>query len=937
MNDSNGSRSAPEERPYLFVASAQSSEALLDLVTAYRTMLARPAPGLRLRDLCYSASARHRDGNERLGVVARSLEDLAAQLDSVAAGEASTTVARGQAHARARGKLAFVFSGQGSQWLGMACQLFAHEPVFRAALERCDEEVRALLSWSVIEQLFATPAASRLDDIDVVQPAIFAFQVALAALWRSWGIAPDVVVGHSVGELAAAHVAGALSLPDAARIVCARSRVSTHPCARGAMAVIGLPAGEVEALIAPSRDRVWVSIHESPESTVISGDSQTVESIVAEVLAREVFGRRVKAPVAGHCAMWDPLREPLLDLIATIRPRAASVRLQSTVDLELDARADDGAAMGPAYWWPNLRQPVLFAQAMRKLLADGVDTFLEISPHPILCHAMSQCAKHADAPTAALASTRRNEDERTLLLSSLAALYVQDREIDWPAVCDGTPPAVTLPDIPWQRERFRSASASAEEIARSAARSDHPMLGRHIELQGAGGHHVWESSLDPHTLPMLAEHRVAGTAVLPAAAYLEMALAAARAIFREPWPVQEDVVFEQALVLPADSSRSIQLSASEVGDGAVLRFHARRDGGTDAGAEWSRLAVVRAVRTGTADPIARVSPESLTAIRGRCQEVVPPARHYQQLEARAMVYGPSFQGVCELVRCDGEALGLITWPAPNAHERERFLLHPAILDACLQVSFAALPHGSGPAGIYAPVGVRRLRVFAESQVAFDAGPFHCHARLAPGPSPDGTLSAALLVFRTDGTVVAEIGELRLQPLEGPRSGRGSGAAFQGKLTADPIGQPGDPRDPSAGGGQQPVLAELLAAEAGERAPRLEALLAQYLARVLGRQAARIRPDVGLNQLGLDSLMALEFRNRIRADLDVAPPLARLVVSDVNLRVLAREILDQLATKTRGSPQIAEGARAAHPGTDLGTDDLTDDQIRELLREFDGDG
>jgi malonyl CoA-acyl carrier protein transacylase len=524
------------------------------------------------------------------------IEDLGARLDAVAVGAASTPIAWGQVSARPRGKLAFVFSGQGSQWPGMGRQLFAHEPVFRAALERCDEEVRARLAWSVIEELFAAPAAARLDDIDVVQPAIFAVQVALAALWRSWGIVPDVVIGHSQGELAAAHVAGALSLPDAAGIMCARSRVTVHPCTRGAMAVIGLPASAVEAVIAPVRDRVWIAIHESPESTVIAGDPRAIDEVVAEVLARDVFGRRIKALVAAHSPRFDPLRDPLLDLISAIRPQAASVRLQSTVDLALDAQAGDGAALGPAYWWRNLRQPVLFAQAMRTLIAEGVDTFVEISPHPILGHAMAQCAKHAGASIAALASTRRGEDERPALLSSLAALHAQGREVD---------------------------------------------------------------------------RRV-------------------------------------------------------LGDGLAVRAAA-----------------------------------------------------------------------------SGDASG--------------------------------------------------------------------------------------------------------------------------------IGAPG------AGVGPPQALAALLAAAEGEREDRVEALLTHHLARVLGRPAAQLRPDVGLHHLGLESLMALEFRNRIRADLDVVPPLARLVGSDVSLRALGRDILDQLAAAARAPAPSPAGARAAYRATALGTDELTDDQVRALLREIDGDG
>jgi acyl transferase domain-containing protein len=921
-----GRAAAIDGRPYLFVASARSDEALDELVTDYRGVLARPGHDLQLRDLCHAAGTRRSHGSARLAVVARSIDDLAAQLEGLAAGEPSTTAVRGRTAARP-GKLAFAFAGMGSQWLGMARVLIANEPVFRAALELCDDALRVPLGWSVIEHLFATPEVSRLDDIDIAQPAIFSVQVALVTLLGSWGIVPDGVIGHSQGELAAAHVAGALSLHDAARIVSARSHGLTHPSVRGAMAIIGLPVRAVEELIAPWRSRVWVSIHESPESTAISGEPAAVDAAVAASLAREVFARRIRMPVAGHCEMFDSVRESMVDPISDIRPHPAHIHLQSTVDLDLDAHAG-GAVMGPLHWWNNVRRPVLFAEAMHKMISDGFDTFLEISPHSVLCHAMLQCAKHAGVSIMALPTTRRNADERTVLLSALGALYTRGREIDWTAVCDGKAGFVPLPHNPWQRERYWFMPSTATDAAASVARGDHPMLERHIELHDTG-HHVWESSLDIRTLPMLADHRVAGAAVLSGTSYVEIVLAAARTACEELWPVLHDIVFEHAQVLPDDAGQVVQVSTSDTTDGAVVRLHARYGAG-DA-VSWSRLAVARATHGGAVPAGSRMVPESVAAIRARCDEPVTPAAHYEQMAAGAVVYGPTFQGVRQLVRRDGEALGLIGWPVALAGDRERFLLHPALLDACWQVVVAAVPRALDATRIYVPLGIRRLRVIADGPVAFDAGPFQCHARVALDGSPGEALSATLVVLRSDDSVLVEIDELRLQPLEGARSEVEAAAA-----DAHHVGN-GASGDPRGSNGHWRLAADLLAAADSERQPRIEALLTYHLAQVLGRPAAGIQIDAGLNHIGLDSLRALEFRNRIRADLDVAPSLARLVMSDVSLRALARDIVDQLATRPRARPHGPAASPAHGPGAELGTDELSEEQILALLQELDGGG
>ena len=518
---------------YLLPLSARSPEALQSLARAYQNFLATPESAASLPDVCYTASVRLSHHDHRLAVTGNSPAQLIESLEAFLRGEARPGLSSGRKLSARRRKLVFVFPGQGSQWFGMGRRLLEQEAVFREVIERCDRAMRPYGDWSLLAELTATDAArSRLNEIDIIQPALFAIQVALAALWRSWGIEPQAVVGHSLGEVAAAYVAGALSLDDAVRVICHRSRLFKRTIGQGAMAAVELSIEEARRVLVGFEDRVSIAVSNGPTSTVLSGDPAALAAILDQLQRRDIFCRMVKVDFASHSPQMEPLRADLLQALEGLQPRAESVPIYSTVT----GQVSHGLEFDALYWARNMREPVLFSTAVQRLVEDGHDIFLEISPHPILLSAMQQGFHHFGQEGAVLPSLRREEDERTVLLGSLGALYTLGYPVDWNRIYPTGGRCVRLPFYPWQRERCwlepsaGDTDSHREQVSRSGT-GNHPLLGRHFKSAHPAGTHFWETTLDKNSLPYLDDHRIQGVAVLPASAYVEMALAAAVEVF----------------------------------------------------------------------------------------------------------------------------------------------------------------------------------------------------------------------------------------------------------------------------------------------------------------------------------------------------------------------------------------------------------------------
>ena len=429
------------DRAELLPLSAHSPEALAALADRYQSALASE---VGLADLCYTAGARRGHLEHRLSVVADSPAAMSESLAAYRQGQSRPGISVGQCRPGQRPAVVFAFPGQGSQWHGMGRRLQAEEPVFREALAACDRALQPYLGSSVLEALAKD---EELTDIGLIQPAIFAIQVALAALWRSWGVEPTAVVGHSMGEVAAAHVAGALSLEDAARVICTRALMLRTVRGRGTMMTAELSPAEAQELIAGRERQVAIAASNSHRSTVLSGDQTVLAELMAVLQQRDRFCRWVDVDVAAHSPQMDALVPALRAGLAGLRPTAPAVPIYSTVTGDLLT----GRLSDPDYWAENLRSPVHFSAALRRLLDGGHDTVVELSPHPVLLTAVREDAQDMGRSCTSLPSMRRDDGGRATALASLGALYTLGQPVAWEHLYPSGSHCVAAPTYPWQR------------------------------------------------------------------------------------------------------------------------------------------------------------------------------------------------------------------------------------------------------------------------------------------------------------------------------------------------------------------------------------------------------------------------------------------------------------------------------------------------------
>ena len=721
--------------PLLFVLSSTSADGLRQTAQRVGTWVEEHENSIVLSDLAYTL-ARHRAHRPvRTAVIAADLDELAEGLRQVAEGDVPYQDAVGQDD---RGPV-WVFSGQGSQWAAMGADLLANEPVFAAAVAAVEPLIANESGFSVTEAM-TTPQT--VTGIDRVQPTLFAMQVALADTMKSYGVTPGAVVGHSLGEVAAAVVAGALSLEDGVRVICRRSRLCAKLAGAGAMASVELPARQVRAeLVARGVTDVVVSVVASPQSTVIGGATQTVHDLVAEWEQREVMAREVAVDVASHSPQVDPILDELSAVLAEVAPMAPQVPFYSATLFD----PCDRPLFDAGYWVDNLRQTVRFSAAVQAAAEDGYRVFAELAPHPLLTRAVEQTAASLDISVAALAGMRREQPLPHGLRGLLADLHSVGAAVDFSVLYPGGR-LVDAPLPAWTHRRLLIVPDRRSHDANTI--SVHPLLGAHVPLPEEPERHAWHSNVGTAALPWLDDHRIHNVAALPGAAYCEMALAAAHAVLGKGSEVR-DIRFEQMLLL--DDRTEVSATASVTSPGVV-------DFVVETFQEGSRVrraaAVLHAGDGG--DGQGQQPAYDMAALLTAHSFDLDRAKIRQWFDDHGVQHGPVFGGLIAAHAADSTVrtiLAEIALPRSIRAQQSGFEVHPALLDACIQSVFGH-PAVQARRDLLLPLGVRRLRAYAPARNAR-----YCHTTVISADAAG--VEADLDVLDEHGMVLLAVRGLHL--------------------------------------------------------------------------------------------------------------------------------------------------------------------------------
>jgi pimaricinolide synthase PimS1 len=742
----------------------------------------RAHPQLSPTDVGFSLATSRTDFEHRAVALGADREQLLEALAALAAGEPHAGLVQGRA---GRGGLALLLPGQGLQWQGMALGLLGESPFFAAQVAACAAALQPFLGFSVEDVLRGAEGAPSIERIDVVQPALFAVMVSLARLWEHHGLRPAALVGHSQGEIAAAHLAGALSLEDAARVVSLRARAIVSLAGKGGMTAIGLPAERVRERIEPWGERISLAVINSRSACTVAGEAGALAELVAACEAEGVRCRQISAEYATHWDRVEAVRDSLLSDLEGIVPGPAEIPFYSS----MRAGRLEGEELTPEYWYRSFREPVRFEETVEALIADGFETFVEVSSHPVLTLPVQETAEAAGEerePVAAIGTLRRGEGGLARFAAALAEAHAHGAAVEWERLFAGQgAKRVPLPTYAFQRKRYwlDPRAAEADVAGAGLAAADHPLLGAAISLAGEDGEEggwLLTGRLALETHPWLADHSAYETVLLPGTGFVEMALRAAAQCGAEGI---EELTIEAPLVLGEGGAVQVQVSVGAADERGAhpISIHSRPEDREDPAREWTANA------TGLLGPVGEEESPRLQEWPPAGAEPLEVDDLYARAAELGIDYGPAFQGVRAAWRRGEELFAAVELGEEQAGEAGRYGIHPALLDAALHPTLAVTggkEDDEGPSAPFAWNGVRLHRTGA--------------AALRVAIVPAGPRTIALTLADPAGEPLATVRSLVARPLLSEALGGAPADAHRNSLfdvawTKRPL--------PGAGGGE----------------------------------------------------------------------------------------------------------------------------------------
>ncbi|MEV0408065.1 beta-ketoacyl synthase N-terminal-like domain-containing protein [Actinoallomurus sp. NPDC050550] len=904
----------PPERPLVPWAVSARNDAALRGQAAALAAWVDSDPELTPADVGWSLLTTRSLFEHRAVVIGRHRDELLAGLRAIADGEVSSA----PPVSGAAGPV-LVFPGQGSQWAGMGAGLLASSPVFAARIAECERALASYVDWSLTGVLRGAENAPGLDRVDVVQPVLWAMMVSLAAVWAEQGVVPSAVVGHSQGEIAAACVAGALTLEDAARVVALRSLALRRLAGRGAMAGLRIGAEQAEDLLAEHGPAAVVAAANGPASTVISGPPDQVAAVVAACERAGHQARTIDVDYASHSPQMEEIRDEVADVLTGIRPVSAEAAFYSTVT----GGRIDVADLDTDYWVTNMREPVRFADAVQASLADGYRVFIEASPHPVLTMGMEEIFERSGIDAVTVPTLRRDDGGLERIARAAAQAFEAGIDVDWTGRfrVEPAPRVVPLPTYAFQRRRYwidGHDGGGDDPAGLGLTPAEHPLLGAAVELAGGGGD-VFTGRLSPAARPWLSDHRVLDRILLPGTAFAELA---AHAGARTGCDDVTELTVHTPLVIPDDDAVDLQITVAAPDEKGRRSFtvHSRLAG--DAGAaSW----------TPHADGVlaAEPRPQPAPAAGGWPPPGAVPIDVddlHRDLADHGYAYGAAFDGLRAAWRHGPDLLVEAELPeAAGGHDG--FGIHPALLDAALRPALRPALLGTRPAdaGDSRPAEGTIWLPFVWNDVSLWAMEATVvRARLAPRePGAPGERELRVLITDAAGAPVLSADSVVLRSATAERLVAAAGKrGEESRAVPDPAR--GDPahvrtaasRRAAVGGPPADWAARLVELPAGERTRVLLDLVRDHAATVLGHTDPTAVPaEAGFKDLGFESLTAVELRDRLAAATGLRLPTA-LVFRHPTPMGVAAHLLQRLVPDAAGP-----GSAGAEP-TDSVLDELT---------------
>lgn len=689
-----------------------------------------------MENISYSANANRTHHKERIAIVGPSREAWAKGiqhfLDETPHGDYYHSKIEDN-----KTPLVFVFSGMGQQWFAMTRGLMDVEPVFKMFLKRCDAELAKYVQWSLLEELDKSEDISLINQTDIAQPAIFSLQVSLCELLKSWGIVPDIVVGHSVGEVAAAYVAGALSFDESIKLIYHRSRLQHKTSGQGAMLALGIGEDEVSEYLGDNYEQVSIASINSSKSITLSGQITELKDIAEKAENNGVFARYLKVDVPYHSPAMDPLMDELISELDDIDPMSVKIPLYSTVI----GSQITGFEMDGEYWADNMRDPVLFKKVIEEISSEGPVNFIEISAHPVLGNSIREILGKNKQESGIYQTLYRGKENNLQLQSLIAALYCIGKDVNWKSICQNGR-LVELPVYQFNRERYWKEPV---HLSRKRVQANLKLMVGYKSLNPWPEFHF---DINSFSLPWLNHHRIQNEVVFPASGYIEMLFEILEKNETRQTLSICDIEFIRALSIDSKVAQKIKCVLNE--DTNSFAFYSESSSDTINWLQHSKGKYEFLKREKSLENL------SFESIQKKCSVLLNTESIYSQFDKIGLNYTAEFRGISSIWKMNGESWAEITVD----HEKnilEGYLLHPVLLDSAFQSLIACLPSNQNKSLL--PVFIEKVSLYPQSI----EGKLYCYGKIVSA-SPKG-YTGDLILFNKRKDIVAEVTGLRLQKLE----------------------------------------------------------------------------------------------------------------------------------------------------------------------------